>query len=96
VNLNILPLGAVRACVVSFKDVRGIRHAAEVEAESLYEAVVLSASDASIRTGGSNASARAPCSTLKFRSQAKSKRSRFNRSKQGRRPVLATAPSRCC
>jgi hypothetical protein len=31
----------VRACTVSFKDVRGIRHAADVEAESLYEAVVL-------------------------------------------------------
>jgi len=26
---------------VSFEDVRGIRHVAEVEAESLYEAVVL-------------------------------------------------------
>ena len=32
---------AVCACTVSFKDVRGIRHAADVEAESLYEAVVL-------------------------------------------------------
>jgi hypothetical protein len=32
---------SVRACTVSFKDVRGIRHAADVEAESLYEAVVL-------------------------------------------------------
>jgi hypothetical protein len=31
----------VRPCVVSFKDVSGIRHAAEVEAESLYEAAVL-------------------------------------------------------
>jgi hypothetical protein len=31
-----------RACVVSFKDARGIHHAAEVEAESLDEAVVLS------------------------------------------------------
>jgi hypothetical protein len=30
-----------RVCVVSFKDARGIRHAAEVEAESLYEAAVL-------------------------------------------------------
>jgi hypothetical protein len=32
---------AVRPCIVSFKDVRGIRHSADVEAESLYEAVVL-------------------------------------------------------
>ena len=32
---------AVRACLVSFKDLRGIRHSVEVEAESLYEAVVL-------------------------------------------------------
>lgn len=30
-----------RVCTVSFKDVRGIRHAAEVQAESLYEAVIL-------------------------------------------------------
>jgi hypothetical protein len=28
-------------CAVSFKDVRGIRHTTEVEAESLFEAVVL-------------------------------------------------------
>lgn len=34
-------LVALRACTVCFKDVRGIRHSAEVEAESLYEAVVL-------------------------------------------------------
>ncbi len=32
---------AVRVCLVSFTDGRGIRHCAEVEAESLYEAVVL-------------------------------------------------------
>ena len=32
---------AVRACSVSFRDLRGIRHGVEVEAESLYEAVVL-------------------------------------------------------
>ena len=32
---------ALRACTVSFKDARGIRHGVEVEAESLYEAVVL-------------------------------------------------------
>src|SRR5262245_46990575 len=32
---------AVRACRVSFTDVRGIRHSADVEAESLYEAAVL-------------------------------------------------------
>jgi hypothetical protein len=31
----------IRACIVSFKDARGIRHSAEVEAESLYEAAVL-------------------------------------------------------
>jgi hypothetical protein len=35
------PAVAVRPCIVSFKDVRGIRHSAEVEAESLYEAAVL-------------------------------------------------------
>jgi len=32
---------ALRACTVSFKGVSGIRHSVEVEAESLYEAVVL-------------------------------------------------------
>ena len=32
---------AVRACIVSFTDARGIRHSTAVEAESLYEAVVL-------------------------------------------------------
>jgi hypothetical protein len=31
----------LRPCIVSFKDVRGIRHSAEVEADSLYEAAVL-------------------------------------------------------
>ena len=31
----------IRQCVVSYKDVRGICHSIEVEAESLYEAVVL-------------------------------------------------------
>src|SRR5712691_9426065 len=31
---------ALRVCTVSFKDVRGIRHCVDVEAESLYEAVV--------------------------------------------------------
>jgi hypothetical protein len=30
----------VRSCTVSFQDARGIRHGVEVEAESLYEAVV--------------------------------------------------------
>jgi hypothetical protein len=30
-----------KACSVSFVDVRGVRHSVEVEAESLYEAVVL-------------------------------------------------------
>lgn len=30
----------VKACAVSFTDLRGIRHTAEVEAESLYEAAV--------------------------------------------------------
>ena len=33
---------ALRVCRVSFVDVRGIRHETEVEAESLYEAAVLS------------------------------------------------------
>lgn len=32
---------AARICIVSFVDVHGIRHSAEVEAESLYEAAVL-------------------------------------------------------
>ncbi len=32
---------AARTCVVSFIDVRGIRHSAEVQADSLFEAVVL-------------------------------------------------------
>lgn len=32
---------SVRVCTVSFQDSRGIRHAVDVEAESLYEAVVL-------------------------------------------------------
>jgi len=32
---------ALRACTVSFQDGRGIRHGVDVEAESLYEAVVL-------------------------------------------------------
>lgn len=31
----------VRVCTVSFKDARGIRHTVDVEAQSLYEAVVL-------------------------------------------------------
>jgi hypothetical protein len=31
----------IRVCDVSFKDIRGIRHTAEVQAESLYEAMVL-------------------------------------------------------
>jgi hypothetical protein len=31
----------VRTCTVSFEDGRGIRHGVDVEAESLYEAVVL-------------------------------------------------------
>jgi hypothetical protein len=30
----------IKACSVSFTDVRGIRHTAEIEAESLYEAAV--------------------------------------------------------
>ena len=40
---NMVPSVAVtlRSCTVSFKDSRGIRHSAEVEAESLYEAAVL-------------------------------------------------------
>jgi len=31
---------SLKKCAVSFTDVRGIRHSAEVEAESLYEAAV--------------------------------------------------------
>jgi hypothetical protein len=31
---------SLKACAVSFTDIRGIRHTAEVEAESLYEAAV--------------------------------------------------------
>jgi hypothetical protein len=31
---------SLKQCAVSFTDVRGIRHSAEVEAESLYEAAV--------------------------------------------------------
>ena len=31
---------ALKQCAVSFTDIRGIRHSAEVEAESLYEAAV--------------------------------------------------------
>jgi len=31
----------MRACTVTFQDARGIRHGVDVEAESLYEAVVL-------------------------------------------------------
>ena len=31
---------AVKRCVVSFADIRGVRHSVEVEAESLYEAAV--------------------------------------------------------
>jgi hypothetical protein len=42
-NTNMLSSLAMplRACIVSFKDTRGIRHSVEVEAESLYEAAVL-------------------------------------------------------
>ena len=32
---------AAKACRVSFKDVSGVRHAVEVQADSLYEAAVL-------------------------------------------------------
>ncbi len=32
---------ALRACTVSFKDGRGIRHSVEVEADSLFEAAVV-------------------------------------------------------
>ena len=32
---------ALRVCTVSFKDVRGITHGVDVEAESLYEAAVI-------------------------------------------------------
>ena len=33
----------LRLCAVSFVDIRGIRHVAEVQAESLYEAAILAA-----------------------------------------------------
>ena len=33
----------LRTCAVSFLDIRGIRHVAEVQAESLYEAAILAA-----------------------------------------------------
>jgi hypothetical protein len=36
-----MPRVAVKACSVSFKDVRGVRHSVDVEAESLYEAAVI-------------------------------------------------------
>jgi hypothetical protein len=32
---------AVRVCTVAFKDAQGIRHSVDVDADSLYEAVVL-------------------------------------------------------
>ena len=32
---------ALRRCIVSFTDVRGIRHSVDVDAESLYEAAVM-------------------------------------------------------
>ena len=38
---DILSLVPVRACTVSFTDHEGIRHAVTVQAETLYEAVVL-------------------------------------------------------
>jgi hypothetical protein len=34
----------MRSCTVSFKDPRGIRHSVDVEAESLFEAVVFAVS----------------------------------------------------
>src|SRR5258707_14526193 len=34
----------IRLCVVSFADVRGIKHSVDVEAESLYEAAILGVS----------------------------------------------------
>jgi hypothetical protein len=40
-NLVTFSCCRARTCSVSFVDVRGIHHAAEVEAESLYEAIVL-------------------------------------------------------
>jgi hypothetical protein len=36
-------LRLMAACIVSYVDIEGLRHAVEVEAESLYEAVVLAA-----------------------------------------------------
>ena len=40
-NVLSSPLVAARACAVSFVDARGIRHTAAVQADSLFEAVVL-------------------------------------------------------
>src|SRR5258706_16266094 len=40
-NLLYSLLVPARTCAVSFVDLRGIRHTAEVQADSLYEAVVL-------------------------------------------------------
>jgi hypothetical protein len=36
-----LDFHAMRSCIVSFLDIDGIRHSVEVQADSLYEAVVL-------------------------------------------------------
>jgi hypothetical protein len=36
-----MPSVQLRTCAVSFVDIRGIRHEAEVQAESLYEAAIL-------------------------------------------------------
>src|SRR6185436_11528760 len=38
---RMLDSGVMASCVVSFLDTEGLRHAVEVEAESLYEAAVL-------------------------------------------------------
>jgi hypothetical protein len=40
-NMLVSALVGTRTCTVSFRDVRGIRHAVDVEAETLYEAAVL-------------------------------------------------------
>jgi hypothetical protein len=40
-NLVCSPSVSTRLCTVSFQDTRGVRHGVDVEADSLYEAVVL-------------------------------------------------------
>src|SRR5438874_8216216 len=75
---------ALRICAVSFVDHRGIRHTAEVEAESLYEAACLP-SKGFVATPGLSALARARCWMWKFENRARSIRSRCSRWNAGSR-----------